>query len=259
MSQFCDSYTAEDVLKALGTSCNAPHVVVLSEVDSTNTEARRRFCDGTRRPTLLLAHSQTAGRGRLGRSFHSPDTGIYFSLLYPLSGELPSAVSITCAASVAVMRAIRNTVGAETDVKWVNDLYLGGKKVCGILTEAVTMGAETALIVGIGINLRPTAFPPELESIAGSLNDEKTPRAVLAAAILRELLPYLADPADKSWLEDYRRRSTVLGRRVTFTESGRAQGGIATAINERGELEILQDDGRVTTLRTGEITLRLQS
>lgn len=251
-----DCYDPSRLAESL--SKQAPELVVevFPSIDSTNAEARRRFTEGCRTPTLLLAEEQTAGRGRLGRSFHSPRAGIYLSLLYPLSCSLPSAVRVTCAASVAVMRAIRKTVGAETEIKWVNDLYRNGRKVCGILTEAVTMGAETALILGIGVNLRPTAFPEELAPVAGSLEDSTTPREDVARAIVAELLPYLRDLHNTDWLEDYRRHSAVLGRQVSFLRDGVAETGIATAIDSEGGLVVQTAQGE-TVLRTGEITLRL--
>lgn len=251
-----DLYDKERLEASLSRTEKGLTVEVFSSIDSTNAEARRRFTDGCQSPTLFLAEEQTAGRGRLGRSFHSPRAGIYLSLLYPISCGLPSAVGVTCAASVAVTRAIRRTVGAETRIKWVNDLYRNGRKVCGILTEAVTMGERTALIVGIGVNLRPTDFPAALADVAGSLEDSVTPREVVVDAIVTELLPYLRNPDDKGWLEDYRSHSAVLGRQVSFLRDGSTQTGTAVAIDGEGGLVVETDQGE-TTLRTGEITLRL--
>jgi BirA family biotin operon repressor/biotin-[acetyl-CoA-carboxylase] ligase len=208
---------------------------------------------------LIVAHGQTAGKGRLGRQFLSPKgSGIYMTLRLPLKDALSSAIGVTCAASVAVMRAIRRTTGLQTQIKWVNDLLLNEKKVCGILTETITVEAQTVLIIGIGINLRPVQFPPELADIAGSLNQIHLPRKALISAILEELLPLLEHPQDRGWLSDYRQSSCVLNRplyRIRGEDSIPCQG---TKITEDGGLTVLYEDGTVETLRTGEVSIRLR-
>ena len=169
------------LIKALGESFNAVTVRVFDEIDSTNTEAKRMVADGFKADAILVAHTQTAGRGRMGRSFYSPaQTGAYFSILHTLDTPLCDAVAITSAASVAVMRAIRTLAGIQTDIKWVNDLYYNGKKICGILTEAVSAGESIHVIVGIGINLDTADFPEELKAIAGSLNAKIDTAALIA-------------------------------------------------------------------------------
>ena len=251
-----DLYCSSHLLNAMQPLPN-PRVLIFEEIDSTNLEARRRFLEGDSGYTLLLANRQTAGRGRLGRSFHSPSAGIYLSLLAPIDpGELVPSIGVTCAASVAVMRAIAETTGKQTQIKWVNDLYHNGKKVCGILTEAVTMGARAALIIGIGINLRPTCFPAELQKIAGSLNNTTASKTQVVSALLRQLIPYLTDPKNHGWLEDYRTASCVLGKSVTWTENGVSNTGIAQSINEEGALSVCDSNGCLHLLRTGEISLR---
>ena len=250
-------YNGEALRQALSQLPTAPRLCLFEEIDSTNAEARRCLINGEEGCVLYLANRQTAGRGRLGRSFHSPETGVYLSLLFPLTAALPSAVSVTCAASVAVMRAIRRVTGIQTEIKWVNDLYRGGKKVCGILTEAATIGDRTNLIVGIGINLRSSEFPPELCKIAGSLNADTASKDALVIAILQELIPWLQHPEDHSWLEDYRRFSCVLGKHVTWMENGIASHGVAVGIDGHGALTLQTDSGEHHTLRTGEISLRL--
>ena len=250
-------YNGEALRNALSQLPTAPQVRLFEEIDSTNAEARRSLINGEEGCILYLANRQTAGRGRLGRSFHSPETGVYLSLLFPLTSSLPSAVSVTCAASVAVMHAIRSVTGIQTEIKWVNDLYLQGKKVCGILTEAVTIGHRTALIVGIGINLRTSEFPPELCGIAGSLEADNASKEALVIALLQELIPFLQSPEDHRWLADYRRFSCVLGKPVTWVENGVASNGVAIGIDGDGALTLQTDNGKLQTLRTGEISLRL--
>ena len=234
-------------------------ILVLKSCPSTNTLAREMAINAPKTAALIVAEQQTAGRGRLGRQFHSPEgAGVYFSVLFPGKGTLPSAVSLTCAASVAVMRAIRNTTEIQTEIKWVNDLLHNGKKVCGILTEAVTMGNDTALIVGIGINLRPTDFPKELQNIAGSLNQTELPRSKLIAEILAQLLPFLNDPDDRSWLEDYRSHSCVIGKEIFRLENGSSLPCLAESIDSNGRLVVRYPNGQQEALHSGEISIRLK-
>ncbi len=235
-------------------------VRVFDEIDSTNNEAKRMALDGIDTPVLIAAERQTAGRGRMGRSFYSPaTTGAYFSILYPLHTPLHSTVSITGAVAVAVMRAIRTLTGKQTAIKWVNDLYLDEKKVCGILCEAVTVGSMTHLIIGVGVNLSTKSFPNELDGRAGSLGVEGDLRAALIAEVWRTILPSLRDPHDRAWLDDYRTHSCVIGRAITWVVGEKTQQGVAVGINEDGELLAEREDGQTMVLRMGEITLRVRS
>jgi len=244
------------LIKALGAHINGVTVRVFDEIDSTNTEAKRMAADGFRGDALLIAQTQTAGRGRMGRSFYSPaQTGVYFSILHTLNTPLCDAVAITSAASVAVMRAIRTLTGIQTEIKWVNDLYYNEKKICGILTEAVSAGESTHVIVGIGINLDTADFPDELTAIAGSLN-ANIDASALIAEIYRGITLYLQEPNDREWLADYRAHSMVLGHRVAWTEAGITRIGIAEAIDEDGALLIQNEENSIVRLHTGEISLR---
>lgn len=233
-------------------------VFACEKCDSTNRQAKEWLAAGNRGAALFASAEQTAGRGRLGRSFYSPAaSGVYFSLVYPLQKPLASSVAVTCAAAVAVMRAIRALSGKQTDVKWVNDLLLDGKKVCGILAEAISVGKETSVVVGIGINLRPATFPPELKAIAGSVGDERTPRVDWIAAVARELFPYLREPERRDWLQDYRAHSCVIGHEITFVRGLETVKAKAVGIDDDGGLTVVSEGG-TETLRTGEITVRLR-
>ncbi len=241
---------------ALGTQFERVSVHVFDEIDSTNTEAKRMVLDGFSGDALLVAHSQTAGRGRMGRSFYSPaQTGAYFSILHTLNTPLCDAIAITSAASVAVMRAIRVLTGIQTEIKWVNDLYYNKKKICGILTEAVSAGERAHVIVGVGINLDTSDFPEELKGIAGSLNAQ-IDVSNLIAEIYRQIVLYLQDPNNREWLDDYRTHSLVLGRRVAWTEFEITRIGIAEAIDEDGALLIRDERNDLIRLHTGEVSLR---
>ena len=244
------------LLDALGAQFDSVTVRVFDEIDSTNTEAKRMVLDGFAGDALLVAHRQTAGRGRMGRSFYSPaQTGAYFSILHTLNTPLCDAVAITSAASVAVMRAIRTLAGIQTDIKWVNDLYYNKKKVCGILTEAVSAGESANVIVGIGINLDTNDFPEELAAIAGSLNAQ-IDVAKLIAEIYRQISFCLQDASNREWLEDYRKHSMVLGRKVAWSDAEGPKTGLAKAIDEDGALLIREENGNLVRLHTGEISIR---
>ena len=250
--------THETLSRAFATQGNAPRLCVFEEIDSTNNEAKRMCASGEKSPALIVAESQTAGRGRLGRSFYSPaESGVYFSILFPSPAPLKSAVSVTGAAAVAVMRAIRTLTGKQTSIKWVNDLYLDGKKVCGILAEAVSVqdGAQH-LIVGIGINLSTSDFPDDLQNKAGSLG-ATVPRAALIAAVWRELLPFLLDPNSREWLDDYRAHSCVIGKPIVWSRGTETHEGITLAINDNGELLVQSPNSPPETLRTGEISVKM--
>ncbi len=191
-------------------------MIVLDTIDSTNTYLKHLAADGAPGGTAVLARTQTAGRGRLGRSFYSPpDSGLYLSVLRrPMA--LPEPGLVTAAAAVAVARVLRG-LGAPVGIKWVNDILApDGRKLCGILCEAGRT-EEDFVVIGIGLNITTEAFPPELANIAVSLSElvERPPKAAsLAESILAELDAVLAaDPAEM--LDEYRRHSVVLGRTVT--------------------------------------------
>lgn len=247
--------------KALSAAVGQSALVrVFDEIDSTNNEAKRMALDGIDSPVLIAADRQTAGRGRMGRSFYSPaKTGVYFSILYRLHTPLQGIVSVTGAVAVSVMRAIRRVTGRQTAIKWVNDLYLDEKKVCGILCEAVTVGNVTHLIVGVGINLSTESFPDGLEARAGSLCVDRDLRTELIAEVWLSLLPSLNDPSDRTWLDDYRTHSCVIGKEIAWTVGETTHHGVAIGINEDGELLAEREDGQTEVLRTGEITLRVRS
>ena len=245
-----------ELIYALGAQFESIFIEVFDEIDSTNNEAKRMALDGFFGDALLVAHTQTAGRGRMGRSFYSPNsTGAYFSILHTLDTPLCDAVAITSAASVAVMRAIRKLSGIQTQIKWVNDLYYNGKKICGILTEATSVGENTHVIVGIGINLNTPDFPEELTGIAGSL-DTRIDAAELIAEIYREIIGYLNAPNTRDWLSDYRTHSCVIGKRVAWKEGEITQVGIAESIDGDGALMIRTAENELVRLHTGEISLR---
>lgn len=241
-------------------------IEVHKTLDSTNEEIKRRILDGAAHGLTMLAEQQTKGKGRLGRNFYSPaGTGIYMSILIKPELEGSDAVLITTATSVAVCRGIRKVLGLEPQIKWVNDIYLRDKKICGILTEAISdfeMGKIDSIIVGIGINYSTDDFPEELRERAGSLGAENhVPRNELVAAVLNEFWEIYNDITGREFMEEYRRRSNVIGKEVRFLEKDVWQEAKALDIDEDGGLvvEYADSDGKRVkrTLHTGEITLRI--
>lgn len=234
-------------------------VCVLSEVDSTNTEAKRRAFDGAQTPALIIAERQSAGRGRMGRSFYSPEcTGLYMSLLLSVDGGFCETVGITSAAAVSTVRAIRKVCGVETGIKWVNDIYLENKKIAGILAESFSVRERFFTVIGIGVNMYTVEFPDELRARAGSLMAEKGSRSELAAAITEELINLIHGLPDKIFMQEYRKSSIVLGKEVTFTENGESFFGFAESISDDGALTVVLENGDRHILKSGEISLRLK-
>ena len=227
------------------------------EVDSTNTQARRLIDGGESGTLLVTADKQSAGRGRQGKSFYSPAyTGIYMTLVVHPNTRLQNAVTATTAAAVAVCRAIERLTDAEPKIKWVNDVYCNNRKICGILTEAITdfeLGIVTSIAVGIGININTDSFPEGMEN-AGALNIS-VKRAELIGAVADELLDIIfGDYSD--FIDYYRSHSMILGKNINYIEKGRVTPAVAVAIDETGGLVVQNSDGEMKTLRSGEISIR---
>lgn len=237
-------------------------IFVFSELDSTNNEAKRRVSGGLKNTALFVAETQTAGRGRLGRSFYSPkSTGLYMTLVIHPSAAFADVVSLTTAASVAVCRAVETLTDLTPQIKWVNDVYLGGKKICGILTEAISdIESQTvaSMIIGIGINITTADFPAEIKGTATSLGGINATRNALAAEIANALLDIAEDLSDTEVMEYYRAHSMVIGEEIVYTRAGESFSAVAKAIDDSGGLVILKPDGSCDTLRSGEISVRVK-
>jgi len=238
-------------------------ICVFDCIDSTNDEAKRQWKECGKVSGLFISAEQTNGRGRRGRSFYSPKgTGLYMSLLLQPTTGLEDSVHITTAAAVVVARALRALTGEDIGIKWVNDLYLKDKKICGILAEAVmetNVQENPAIVIGIGINLTTEEFPEELQGIAGGLGvtDAVVDMNQLAAKITGDLLDYAKDMKDCSFVEDYRQMSVVLGREIRYNEGDALVAATAIDIDSEGGLMVELPDGSVKVLKTGEITVRL--
>lgn len=231
-------------------------------ISSTSDVLRDWARDGARSGTVLLAEAQTAGRGRMGRSFYSPrGAGIYLSLLLRPEFSASEVLRITHYAAVAVARAIESIMPIKVDIKWVNDLLCGGKKVAGILTEGEISadGRVSYVILGIGINVTGQSFPEELSEIATSLeavSGQTVKRELLIGRILSELAPLLEEDFPRGFMDEYRARNVVLERDITVIRGEERYVAYAARIDEDGALVVRLSTGEERVLSSGEVSVR---
>lgn len=246
-------------------------VYFFEEIDSTNNYCKLLASKDKNKNALVVSNKQLKGRGRLGRVFESPNGGVYFSLLLNTNKSSSDNLLVTSAAAVAVTRAIKKVCNIDTQIKWVNDIYLDNKKVCGILTEGIIdmeAGRIAAMVVGIGINFATpkTSFAPELAPILTSLYDDynKIPFNVsmseLVITVIKELLLIWDNIEDRSFLDEYRKRSNVLHKHVNIIRDEKVDSAYVEDINDSAHLLVkLDNSDEIIELGTGEITLRLNN
>ena len=223
----------------------------LPETDSTNSHLRRLLERGEEVPRYLAAARQTSGRGRCGKRFYSPEGGLYVTFCLKRQ-EVPRPDLLTPTAALAVREALRCRYGAVCGVKWVNDLYREGKKICGILTEAV----GDCYLTGIGVNLKePPSVPGDLSEIYGALNVEEKDPEGLARKILAELLS-LKDAPRQEIVRRYREAMFLTGRTISFTQNGEEYSGLCLGTDEDLRLLVRTAEG-IRSLSSGEVSLRL--
>lgn len=249
---------------ALGPYADSLAVTLYDTVDSTNTAAKADAATADS-PALYVARTQTGGRGRLGRSFHSPaDTGLYMTVAYTTDRPLTEAVRVTAGASVAAVAAIETLTHKTPAIKWVNDLYLHHAKVGGILTEAVTLPEGlTRMVVGLGINLTTTAFPDGLRAPAACLFPPDEAQLVtpvfmgrLAGEVTRRLLELTEGGLwEAECLDFYRRRLLYVGEKVLCTRGSESFEGIMEGVDEDFSL-LVSVGGEILKLSSGEISVR---
>ena len=236
-------------------------MVLLKTVDSTNTYAKKLAADGAADGTVVIAEQQTAGRGRRGNSFYSPPKGgLYMTVILRPEKHAADTDLFTICAGCAVCRAVEELSGTKPLIKWVNDVYLDGKKICGILSEATTdfeSGTVDSVVTGIGINISTEDFPDGLGSKAGSIGTGNVTRARLAAAVLKELM-YCLGRRRSDNIADYKARSLVLGKEVGFMMNNVQYAGKAVDIDDSGQL-VVEVGGEVMRLNSGEISVVVNS
>ena len=257
-------FSPQSVMKLLGSDSGKFDIIYRETVGSTNTELKALAEKGSPEGTVLIAGEQTAGKGRRDRSFSSPKgTGLYMSILLRPDFSAEKALFITTCAAVAVAEAVDEITGGEAEIKWVNDVYLNDKKVCGILTEASVDfegGGLNYAICGIGVNFREEALPEELRDIAGGIGgDPKTEKPRLAAEILRRFFRYYEQLETLAFLPEYRRRSLLTGKTVSFTRDGKQYKALVLGIDELARLMVRLENGEELALSSGEVTIEKSS
>ena len=227
--------------------------------DSTNTRAKQEILKNIPLPALFIAGEQTNGRGRQGKSFFSPkNTGLYMTLALPPDYISNETVSITSVASVCVGDAIKDICNIDVKIKWINDLYVKGKKVCGILAERVCdplTNEIKAVIIGVGINLSTKDFPEDLKASASSLFVNESLKETLAKRIAENLVN--SKGKGKILMEKYRELSLILGKEICYIKNNQKFFGVAQSIDDNGYLKVEKSDGNTDILSSGEISVRL--
>ncbi|MBR5453787.1 MAG: biotin--[Clostridia bacterium] len=257
-------YSEEKIMTALGEYRDTVRIIIDDVTASTNDKGKAIALCGEKKNTLILALRQDKGKGRLGRSFFSPEGGIYMSLVIPETGldaeEIPL---ITPAAAVAVCRAIEKLTPVRPRIKWVNDIFCYDGKAAGILTETVFTGEVFFPVVGIGINLLPPegGFPEELKGIAASVYREEDvlPEDIMSLLVgetVRELLDLIKVIGIRGFSDEYRRRSFVIGKEVRVIKNGESREAQVLDIDENCRLGVKYRDGSEEYLFGGEISLR---
>ncbi len=237
---------------------------VHDRIGSTNDRAKQLAAEGAGK-VCVIADRQESGKGRMGRSFFSPPgTGLYLSLVLRPSLRGEDAALLTTFAAVAVAETVEAMTGAKAAIKWVNDVYVGGKKVCGILTEGSVdfeSGGFSYAVVGIGVNLRKCVRPPELASVATDLESEtgvRVDRSLFASALLRRFADVERVLRERSFLDAYRARCFVLGKDVTVFRGSERFSARAVDVGPRGELLVDPGDGVLRALQSGEVSVRVK-
>ena len=270
--------SCEAIWEHLDPSVKPKSIHILKTVDSTSNEAKRLLMNGNEFGTVIFAEKQTGGRGRLGRGFSSPPgDSLYVSFILKPLLDVYDSLLITVAASVAVTRAIKKMSKVENKdynpkIKWVNDIYSNDRKLCGILTEAVSdveNGQLQSIVLGIGINVNVdiSSFPEEFRDIIGSMSISPGNRNLFAAYLINEVFLIqdelsefrLNGKKEPSFMEEYREASLILDKDVFVIKGDQRQEAKALHIDGKGGLVVMYKNGDEEILNTGEISIRLNN
>ena len=258
-----DILSKESIVPFLKPNSRIGEIHVYKEVGSTNTVAKQLANAGAPDGVLVVSEHQTEGRGRMGRQFYSPkENGVYFTVMRRLPFPAEVSTLVTSAAAVAVCRAIGSLYGIEAQIKWVNDVYIAGKKVCGILTEASMNFEHQTLdyvVVGIGVNVTAQEYPPELAPIITSLDQHTSnpiDRSQLIAAIVNELEDFCENLSERTFLPEYRSRSFLIGQPIRVISPMQTYEAKAIEIDDDGHLVVQTADGTIKTVNSGEVSVR---
>ena len=256
----CDENTIRKYLKK-----NIPEFIIKKSLDSTNTYLKKLSMENSaiQNHTVVIADTQLCGRGRTGNSFFSPSGGLYMSILLNPDTIYPDLGLITALSAVSVCRAIEKVTDKSPKIKWVNDIYLGKKKICGILTESSIApdGTIKNIILGVGLNIvfSGDELPQDIRYKAGALFDKKEEpidiKSILCAEILNSLFEILSDENSAGYIEEYKIRCLLLGKRISYKKNGTEYEGIAENIDDSLHLIVKNEDGGEIVLSSGEIKI----
>ena len=231
--------------------------VHLTEIDSTNKYAKNLSFSNIELPVVIYADSQSEGRGRLGRTFVSnKGKGIYMSILFKSYFDISEISRITAYTSTIVSSVIDNLTGVSTKIKWVNDIYLNDKKLCGILTESIIKNDDCYIIVGIGLNVLKQEFDDKLKDIVTTLEDEtniKYDINSIIEAISVSFFDNIYQIKTKEYIKDYKSKSIVIGKNVEVKLPNEVIYGKAIDIDDDGEL-VVSNNSNIHKIYSGEIT-----
>ncbi len=235
-----------------------PKIDLYECVNSTNTLMKELAKEGVPEFSVIIAEQQSGGRGRLGRTFHSPKgSGVYMSILLR-PGERLNPLYITTYAAVCCARAFEKLVNKKTYIKWVNDIYVDGKKVCGILTES-SLGENGYAILGIGVNVTVPdgGFPDDIKDRAGALfeKEKEHMRENVVVQILNEFITAYNKCEKVEILNQYRQKSLVTGKRIDIIENDTVEQATAVGIDDEFALIVKKDDGKLCTLNSGDVSI----
>lgn len=244
---------------------NNVDIILYDVASSSNTLAKELAKNGKKEGTVVIVKSQTKGRGRLGRSFISnSENGLYMSII--LRPQIPAdkCIDITVLAATAVLEAIESTSNIAPQIKWVNDIYIKDKKVCGILTESSYNYEANNLdfvVCGIGVNITPPkdGFDQEIKDIAGAIFENEAPneyKSILCAKIIDNLLKYYKELDKKAYLHTYKEKSNIIGKSVDVYNGNEIVRGVAIDINDKAELVVKKKNGDICVFNSGEARVR---
>lgn len=260
LEAFSDVLTGKGITEHLKDGTKISRVICLGETDSTNNYAKKLAVSGASHGTLIAANHQTAGRGRYGHAFVSPPgTGLYMTLMLRPDVDAEKFQMITVAVAVAVSMAVEELSGEKVGIKWVNDVYYRGRKIAGILTEAISSfesGEIECVITGIGINVSTKKFPPELAGTAGAIFPDGNitfGRDELCAHIADNIMDFAEDLNAPEIISAYRERSILTGQDITYMQGDIRHSGHVEGIDDTGGLVVVNESGETETLRSGEV------
>ena len=261
-----DIISAEGIRKHLGALSRAYDIRTFKTITSTNTVLKEMAANGAAEGTILVAAEQTAGKGRMSRRFHSPmGTGLYLSILLRPAMNAREALFITTAAAVAVAQTVEEVSDGTAGIKWVNDVFMNGRKICGILTEAsfdMESGGLEYAVCGIGVNICPPegGFPEDIKDTAGAVFSKPPSGDVknrVAAGIISRFMGYYERFPGHAFFDEYVKRSVIVGKKIIVTGRGEPREAYALGIDRECHLLVRYDDGTEETLNSGEVSIKI--